>query len=336
MAFQIDSMQKPAGGSEHSVFRLSSPDQKAQAEVWPSLGGNCLRWQVPSAAGSLDLLYVAPDWEQNPIPTRSGIPVLFPFPNRIRAGQFNFAGTNYQLPLNDPSKQNAIHGFACRSAWRVVDQGTSSEAAWLTAAFQASIDALQWLRLWPADYRLTLTYRLETHRLHLEAKIENPDQRLLPFGLGYHPYFRTDEDACVARVPALMTWTLENSLPTGQLQPVDERTDLRVPRPVEDLRLDDIYTHFGKTTAHSDFGHLRGELIFPKHGTLRVWTDAEFTELVAFTPPHRKATCLEPYTCVTDAVNLQSKSSCAGWRHLQPGQSFTARVVLDFEPQKET
>jgi len=336
MAFRIESMQKPAGGNEHTVYRLSSLDQTTAAEVWPSLGGNCLRWRVGTSAGSLDLLYVAPDWEQNPIPTRSGIPVLFPFPNRIRAGHFNYAGTDYQLPLNDPSKQNAIHGFACRSAWRVVDHGANREAGWLTVAFQPSVDAPQWLRLWPSDYRLSLTYRLELHRLHFEAKIENPDEQMLPFGLGYHPYFRTDMDQCLARVPALMTWTLQNSLPTGQLEEVDNRTDLRVPRPVEELQLDDIYTHFDKTTAHSDYGLLRGEVIYPNHGTLRVWTDPEFTELVTFTPPHRTAICLEPYTCVTDAIHLEREGFDTGWRILRPGQSLTARVVLDFEPRKET
>jgi aldose 1-epimerase len=334
MAFQIDSMQMPAGGSEHTVYRLSSLDKKSQAEIWPSLGGNCLRWQVPTSAGSLDLLYVAPDWEQNPVPTRSGIPVLFPFPNRIRAGHFTYAGTDYQLLLNDPSKQNAIHGFACRSAWRVVDQGVDTNSAWLIAAFQPSIDAPQWLRLWPADYRLSLTYRLESYRLHLEAKIENADQLALPFGLGYHPYFRTEGEQCVARIPTLGRWTLENSLPTGEVGSVDARTDLVAPRPVEDLQLDDIYS-FLDGIPPGEMGKLRGELIYPRHGALRVWTDLEFRFLVCFTPPHRKAICMEPYTCVTDAVNLQNKSCGTGWRHLEPGQSFTARVAFDFDPLEE-
>ena len=30
-------------------------------------------------------------------PTRSGFPILFPFPNRIRDGKFDWQGNTYQL-----------------------------------------------------------------------------------------------------------------------------------------------------------------------------------------------------------------------------------------------
>ena len=61
------------------------------------------------------LLYADPDCFGDGRPTRSGIPVLFPFPNRIRDGRFTWDGRTIELPLNDPTQKNAIHGFACRS-----------------------------------------------------------------------------------------------------------------------------------------------------------------------------------------------------------------------------
>ena len=36
---------------------------------------------------------------------------------------------NFKLPLNDPAKKNAIHGFACRRSWRVVGQGVEQVLA---------------------------------------------------------------------------------------------------------------------------------------------------------------------------------------------------------------
>ena len=75
------------------------------------------------AGRTLDLLYADPNLFTDGRPTRSGIPILFPFPNRIRVGRFSWEGKEYQLPLNDSVKQNAIHGFACRRPWRVVGQG---------------------------------------------------------------------------------------------------------------------------------------------------------------------------------------------------------------------
>ncbi len=35
--------------------------------------------------------------------------------------------------------------------------------------------------------------------------------------------------------------------------------------------------------------------------TLRLLASPGFREVVAFTPPHRQAFCVEPYTCATDA-----------------------------------
>jgi aldose 1-epimerase len=48
--------------------------------------------------------------------------------------------------------------------------------------------------------------------------------------------------------------------------------------------------------------------------------DASFREIVAYTPPHGRSVCLEPYTCVTDAVNLAPRGIDTGWRVLAPGE----------------
>src|SRR5262249_30607998 len=146
----------------------------------------CYQWQAARQEHHLDLLYADPQLFQNSSPTRSGIPILFPFPNRIREGRFTWDSKTYQLPLNDSVKQNAIHGFACRRAWRVVDQGADERGAWVTGEFQGSRDAADTVALWPADYRIRITYHLNKNRLRLEARVDNPDRKVLPFGLGYH------------------------------------------------------------------------------------------------------------------------------------------------------
>src|SRR5712692_9930408 len=82
-----------------------------RAEVWPAAGFNCYLWQVARGGRLLDLLYADPDFLTGGRPTRSGIPILFPFPNRIRDGRFTWDGKEFQLPLNDGPQRNAIHGF---------------------------------------------------------------------------------------------------------------------------------------------------------------------------------------------------------------------------------
>src|SRR5207253_4957215 len=114
-----------------------------------------------------------------------------------------------------------------------------------TGEFHAATDAAEALALWPADHRLRLTYRLLPRRLRLEAVVDNPDSVPLPFGLGYHPYFRVPQvpgEETAVEVPAQGFWELDTSLPTGVRQPVSSARDLTAPRPLRDLQLDDLLT----------------------------------------------------------------------------------------------
>jgi len=321
MSFMVLSEDRIAGNTVHKVLKLSDPAGLHWAEVWPSLGCNCLRWSVP---GPLELLYVTPEWENNPVPTRSGVPVLFPFPNRIRDGRFAWAGREYQLPINGPDGRHAIHGFACRKPWRVLETGSDGTWGWVTAEFHGSIDAPESLALWPADYRIRLTIALGVDQLSFTARIDNPDTKALPFGLGYHPYFAFPCDECLVSSPAQSTWELIENVPTGGRVP--PRIDLREPTRFAEAQLDDVYTDFSSPTQV----YRQGRIEYPGVGAVEVWVSPGFREMVAFTPPHRRAVCLEPYTCTTDAINLQMRGIDAGWRVLAPGEAVTESVTYRF------
>src|SRR5205807_1756637 len=129
-----------------------------------------------------ELLYADPQFFQVHKPTRSGFPILFPFPNRIRDGRYTWHGKEYRLPTNDPSGKNAIHGFVCQRPWRVIAEGSDDQAAWVTGEFIGSRDGPDTLELWPADYCIRLTHRLLYQRLDVEAEIINPGSIDLPFG----------------------------------------------------------------------------------------------------------------------------------------------------------
>ena len=60
--------------------------------------------------------------------------------------------------------------------------------------------------------------------------------------------------------------------------------------------------------------------------SLRLKADAVFRNLVIFTPPHREAIAVEPYTCITDAINLQARGVDAGLLVLPPGGSWQAAL----------
>jgi aldose 1-epimerase len=331
MRYYVAEESQVVAGREYGVIVLTAGESRA--EFWPALGCNCLRWQV----GGHDLVYAPDPAEILERPSRGGIPVLFPFPNRIRDGRFFWSGRVYQLPRNDSAQQNAIHGFAPRNPWRVVGHGTHNrggpsqpQGAWLRAEFQIARDASDSSDLWPADARLTLTVSLTQHALRYAAVVENLDTTPLPFGLGYHPYFATTP-LCRIQTPARARWELRDNLPTGLRLPLSGANDLQQPRPVAGLTLDDVYTDFPDTALDADGFVERGRVEYPEWGgALHVRTSPAFRELVLFTPPHRQAVCLEPYTCPTDAIHLQEHED-VGWRVLARGGQWRGEVEYCWE-----
>ena len=51
--------------------------------------------------------------------------------------------------------------------------------------------------------------------------------------------------------------------------------------------------------------------------------------LVIYTPPNRDSICFEPYTCVTDAINLEAQGVASGWQVLAPGASFRSWIDIE-------
>jgi aldose 1-epimerase len=329
MRYQSTAAARTDNDLVHHAYTLSS-DEGSTVEVWPALDCNTIGWQVRAGHKSLDLIYAPPAAELFERPTRGGVPVLFPFPNRIRGGQFTWQGRDYRLPKNDSTKANAIHGFAPRLPWHVLDHGADQFGAWVRAEF-TSIGAKDERTNWPARYLLILTVRLMGTALRYEAEVVNrDDQHPLPFGLGYHPYFATTPD-CHVQTPARSRWVLQDSLPTGDREPLTPALDLKEPRPVEGLTLDDVYTDFPDVVPDRDGLVDRGRIEYPRAGVLRVRTSPTFRELVLFTPPHRQAVCLEPYTCPTDAVNLTNAGMKVGWQVLEPGERWEGVVEYRWE-----
>ncbi len=152
----------------------------------PALGLNCYSFRVTLGGEPVEALWADPEFAGGEKrPTRSGIPILFPFAGRIGGAKYRHAGHDYQLTPSD-ELGNAIHGFVVHRPWRVVEQTADS----LTGEFQASVDDPAIIEHWPADFCLRVTYRVSPGTLHARLVIRNPDSRELPCGLGLHGYFR--------------------------------------------------------------------------------------------------------------------------------------------------
>jgi aldose 1-epimerase len=142
--------------------------------------------------------------------------------------------------------------------------------------------------------------------------------------LGVHPYFKlplagsSQFEDCLVQVPAASRYELIEGLPTGRKIAVDAATDLREGASLGGLKLDDVYSDVSYE-PHA----LVSRVVDPMAGLEVVEScDRTFRELVVLTPHWAQAVCIEPYTCVTDAMNLDAEGFDAGLRTLDPGDEF--------------
>jgi aldose 1-epimerase len=303
------------------------------ARIAPELGFNCYSFQAVVNDHLIDVLDADPQFvDRGARPSGHGIPILFPFPNRIRDGRFSFDGREYKLPdtaVPFDNAGNAIHGFCLDRPWRVKEVG----ANFAVGEFQLSKDAPDRLEYWPADCSIAIRYELRGTTLHAGIRIVNPSDSSLPWGFGTHPYFRvplapqSDPKHCLVVASATEQWDLVDCLPTGGRRPVAAEKDLRDGAYFDQVQLDDVLTGLNPAGDVLEF------LIIDEQSGLQIRQrcDKVFRELVVFTPPNRNAVCLEPYTCVTDAVNLSGREIDAGLRTLEPGGEFRTWIDIHAE-----
>ncbi|MCC6179949.1 MAG: aldose 1-epimerase [Chloroflexi bacterium] len=310
------------------VVVLRDTVEPAEVEVLPGLGLACLAFRVGAGERQWPVLVEPPDDAALlRFTTRYGIPILYPWPNRIRGGHFTFQGRAYTVPVTDSG--NAIHGIVRERAWTVeatgVDDGAFCRASVAIGAGDPSG--------WTFPTTLTLTYRLHGRALTIDATATNDGERPMPMGFGLHPYFPLPlgplgtRAACEVHVPADEVWELESHLPTGTRLAASAVADLREWRALDGLHLDDVYTGL-----HVADGWFTSAVRDPASGrSVSVSSDAGFREHVVFAPPTRDVVALEPYTCLTDAFNLAARGLDVGEVVLEAGQRWSGRVVIRAE-----
>lgn len=308
-----------------TLVRLTSPGG-AEVTLYPGVGFNLIDWRVPTPSGPVQIMHAEPDVLAGGSATRSGSPILFPFPNRIAGATYEWDGRTYHLEPAHPGDPNAIHGFCAKAAWTDV-QAVGDSA--VTGRFRLSRDAAAVADSWPGDLELAVTFDLSDHALRITADVTNVDDHPVPFGLGYHPYFTPlaapDLAQAVIGVSAGSYWQLQDSIPDGTVAAVTGDRDLQVPVEVGDRILDDVLT--GLPAFHADADGLMERASLSGGGVrLGLRCDGSFRDVVVFTPANRQSIAIEPYTCPTDAVHLQELGHDVGWQVLAPGATWTGVV----------
>ena len=240
--------------------------------------------------------------------------VLMPWPNRLEDGNYEFAGRQHQLALNELDKRDAIHGLVRWVNWSVRER----DADRVVMAYR-----LHPQPGYPFALDLAIEYRLSGDGLSVTTTATNASDEPCPFGSGMHPYLTlgVPVDSLVVHAPARTVLEEdERGLPTGRAAVAGTPYDLREPRAIGPLVLDHCFTDLERDGD----GRTRVTLRDPAADkAVTLWVDGTYGFLMLFTGDplpdvSRRSLAVEPMTCPPNA--FRSGEALVA---LDPGASFT-------------
>jgi aldose 1-epimerase len=289
--------------------------RRADAELIlsPEVGGSVVSFRMSDVdilrPGSRDAVA-----EGNPLGL-AAFP-LFPFSGRIANGQFRHGSQDIVLRPNFPPEPHAIHGQAWQNAWRLAQR--TEDTATLVYDHEADVEADDWRWRYRAEQRFVLT----EHGVAVSLSLCNLASTPMPAGLGWHPYFPKNGAQLSADVTKI--WRSGDDMIPERPAPLDRTSDLRSPRVVSKLDLDNDFSIAGGASRIS----------WPSRGVrATIAASAELRHLVVYTPPREDYFCVEPTSHAPDAVNSELPAELTGYRKLRPGATLSATIELSVEIQ---
>lgn len=299
-----------------------------QAIVLPDVGGNLVsfrdrrrnfRFLHEPESGEMEAFRAAP--------YLYGMPVLFP-PNRYDGGSIQFAGTHYQLPINESWRGNHLHGFLYDIPWQVEDFGTTRLESYVVLS-QTVDECHPRYPLWPHNFLIKIRYSLSEFGLSQQVLVANTGETAMPCLLGFHtavnaPFAENAEpDDYRCRLSVGERWELDDrGLPTGRKLPFTERE--RSLREGGMGLFDEPMDHH--YTAKPMEGRNRMELLDTRNQVTLVYdVDQAFRHWMLW---NNSATpgffCPEPQVNAVNAPNVHLPAETVGLFAIQPGELWEA------------
>ena len=242
-----------------------------------------------------------------------GIPLLYPWANRLAAPQYTVAGQTVVLgapagryPV-DPAGL-PIHGaMPGLLSW----EAELPDPSRLAATLQWRSDALR--ELFPFSHRVEVQASVDDGTLRLATSVHADGGDPVPVSFGYHPYLTlpgSDRRDWQVQLGAQQRLELDQQMiPTGERVAVEQRK-LRL----GDLSLDD---GFADLSTPARFVVSDGER------TLAATFEEGYDWAQVYAPPEHDFICLEPMTAPTDALR-----SGVSLPVIAPGESYRASFTL--------
>lgn len=246
-------------------------------------------------------------------PAYSGA-VLAPWPNRLRDGEYTVDGVTYEVPLNEHDRRTALHGLVSHARFTPVGEPTGT-----SVTLRHDIVPTPG---YPWELRVESTYTLSDEGLRVEVSATNLSGSEAPYGVGFHPWLSPGDasvDECTLRLDAAThVVNDERLLPIG-VEPVDGDFDLRAPRLLAGIVLDDAFVDPLRDADGLSWIHLAA----PDGRTASVWMDGTMDTWQVCTGNgipgiDRGGVAAEPMSCIADAFRTGERLV-----RLAPGDTHT-------------
>jgi len=247
-----------------------------------------------------------------------GIPLLYPWANRLGAFRFEVPGTGQTVDLegSSPLVRTEEHGLpihgllAASPGWEVAQVAERSVTA------EHPFDGGELLERFPFPHLVAVVVALDEDGLSVTTSVTPTADVPVPLSFGWHPYFAPPGAAradWVLDLPERRHLAVDdNALPTGATEPAPPERG-----PLGDRTFDDGYDQLVTAVMAVEGGRRRIEVSLGEgYGVTQV-----------FAPPNQDLVALEPMTAPTDALRTG-----IGLRFAQPGSTFTATYRIAVLP----
>ena len=239
--------------------------------------------------------------------------VMAPWSGRVAAGAWVHPdGRKFQLPINEPARNNALHGLVFDKEF-VVARSTESSV-------ELSIEIAP-SKGYPFHLKLAIAYELDGGELICSFAVKNLSTEKAPFGLGFHPYFSTKwlgDEVFITNSAKTVYMLDQNLIDTGTQATAGSTKDLSVGKLAVGASLDDDFTDLDFVAGVS-----RTTLSNAAGNGVEIWQEDVFRHNVIYTTDAYEAengtvtaVAIEP--CIS-AVNVLNTHSDLLW--IQPGQT---------------
>ena len=234
--------------------------------------------------------------------TRDGLyagKILAPWPNRIKDGKYTFNKKDYQLPVNEVSKNNSLHGLVANCQWEVILQDQSK------VILQHLLNQPD---IYPGKLQLQVTYEIIENGIEITVLSENVGELSAPYGVSIHTYLvagaLVKNNELLLQLPSdqFLEVDAERLLPI-KLQPVTgSNFDFISLKKISNLFIDHAFKYssdYPRSILLLNADGQGAEVIFDEQSKwIQIHTADRDLQVDS-----RMAVAIEPMTCPPDAFN---------------------------------